>query len=246
MDKILLLGLSFVVLSATSVSAANQKFETDVFKTAKGDLAITFVGHASLMMSFGGKIIHIDPTMQMADYANLPKADLILITHEHGDHFDPKAIEQISTAKTQIIATETVATKLKGCQIMKNGDTKTIQGFEIKAVPAYNVVNVRSPGFPFHMKGIGNGYVLTFGDKHVYIAGDTENIPEMSNLKNIEVAFLPMNLPYTMTPEMVAQAAKSFQPKILYPYHYGNTDTAKIIELLKDDKNIEVRIRKLK
>jgi L-ascorbate metabolism protein UlaG (beta-lactamase superfamily) len=246
MDKILLLGLSFVFLTATTASAANQKFETDIIKSAKGDLSIMFIGHASLMMSYGGKIIHIDPTMQMADYANLPKADLILITHEHPDHFDPIAIEKISTAKTQIITTETIALKLKGCQIMKNGDTKNILGLEIKAVPAYNIVNMRSPGVPFHMKGIGNGYVITFGDKLVYVAGDTENIPEMNNLKNIEVAFLPMNLPYTMTPEMVAQAAKSFQPKILYPYHYGNTDTAKIVELLKDDKNIEVRIRKLK
>jgi L-ascorbate metabolism protein UlaG (beta-lactamase superfamily) len=245
MDKILL-GLSFMFLFATTVSAADQKFETDVFKTAKSDLAITFIGHASLMMSFDGKIIHIDPTMQMADYANLPTADLILITHEHPDHFDPIAIEKITTAKTQIIATETIATKFKGCQIMKNGDTKTVQGFEIKAVPAYNIVNMRSPGVPFHMKGIGNGYVITFGDKLVYIAGDTENTPEMNNLQNIDIAFLPMNLPYTMTPEMVAQAAKSFHPKILYPYHYANTDTAKIVELLKDDKNIEVRIRKLK
>jgi L-ascorbate metabolism protein UlaG (beta-lactamase superfamily) len=246
MDKILLLGLSLVCVAATMSTAAEQKFETDVIKTSKGDLAITFIGHATLMMSFGGKNIYVDPTTQIADYLNLPKADLILITHEHSDHFDLKAIDQLKTVKTEIVATETVAAKLKGIAIMKNGEVKTIRGLEIKAVPAYNLVHMRSPGSPFHPKGIGNGYVVTFGDKLIYIAGDTENIPEMSSLKNIDIAFLPMNLPYTMTPEMVAAAARSFQPKVIYPYHYGNTDTGEIVELLKDDKNIEVRIRRMK
>lgn len=246
MDKILLLGLSLVCVAATMSTAAEQKFETDVIKTSKGDLAITFIGHATLMMSFGGKNIYVDPTTQIADYLNLPKADLILITHEHSDHFDLKAIDQLKTVKTEIVATETVAAKLKGIAIMKNGEVKTIRGLEIKAVPAYNLMHMRSPGSPFHPKGIGNGYVVTFGDKLIYIAGDTENIPEMSSLKNIDIAFLPMNLPYTMTPEMVAAAARSFQPKVIYPYHYGNTDTGEIVELLKDDKNIEVRIRRMK
>jgi L-ascorbate metabolism protein UlaG (beta-lactamase superfamily) len=246
MDKILLLGLSLICVAATMSTAAEQKFETDVIKTSKGDLAITFIGHATLMMSFGGKNIYVDPSTQIADYSNLPKAGLILITHEHSDHFDLKAIDQLKTIRTEIVSTETVAAKLKGIAIMKNGEVKTIRGLEIKAVPAYNIVHMRSPGSPFHPKGIGNGYVITFGDKLIYIAGDTENIPEMSSLKNIDIAFLPMNLPYTMTPEMVAAAARSFQPKVLYPYHYGNTDTGKIIELLKDDKNIEIRIRKMK
>lgn len=246
MYKILLLGLSLVCVAATMSTAAEQKFETDVIKTSKGDLAITFIGHATLMMSFGGKNIYVDPTTQIADYSNLPKADLIIITHEHSDHFDLKAIDQLKTVKTEIVATETVAAKLKGIAIMKNDEVKTIRGLEIKAVPAYNLVHMRSPGSPFHPKGIGNGYVVTFGDKLIYIAGDTENIPEMSSLKNIDIAFLPMNLPYTMTPEMVAAAARSFQPKVIYPYHYGNTDTGEIVELLKDDKNIEVRIRRMK
>lgn len=246
MYKILLLGLSLVCVAATMSTAAEQKFETDVIKTSKGDLAITFIGHATLMMSFGGKNIYVDPTTQIADYLNLPKADLILITHEHSDHFDLKAIDQLKTVKTEIVATETVAAKLKGIAIMKNDEVKTIRGLEIKAVPAYNLVHMRSPGSPFHPKGIGNGYVVTFGDKLIYIAGDTENIPEMSSLKNIDIAFLPMNLPYTMTPEMVAAAVRSFQPKVIYPYHYGNTDTGEIVELLKDDKNIEVRIRRMK
>jgi L-ascorbate metabolism protein UlaG (beta-lactamase superfamily) len=116
----------------------------------------------------------------------------------------------------------------------------------IEAVPAYNVVHVRSAGNPFHPKGEGNGYVLTLGDKRVYVAGDTEDIPEMKTLKKIEVAFLPMNLPYTMTPEMAADAARMFRPKILYPYHYGQTDPQLLVALLKPDKDIEVRIRNLR
>jgi L-ascorbate metabolism protein UlaG (beta-lactamase superfamily) len=225
--------------------AADNNFEIDKIKTAHGDLMITCIGHATLMISFAGKIIHIDPVTQMADYTKLPKADLILITHEHPDHFDLKAINIIKTGKTSIVTTETVAAQLPGSIVLKNGDEKTIAGLKIEAVPAYNLVHMRSPGIPYHAKGIGNGYIITFGDKRLYIAGDTENIPEMKILRNIEVAFLPMNLPYTMTPEMVADAATAFQPKILYPYHYGKTDASKLTDLLKNEKNIEVRVRKM-
>ena len=129
---------------------------------------------------------------------------------------------------------------------MKNGDTKTVGGLKIEAVPAYNIVHKRDTGQPFHPKDVGNGYIITFGDKKVYVAGDTENIPEMKAIKNIDVAFLPMNLPYTMTPEMVADAAKTIKPKVLYPYHFGETDTSKIIALLKDTPEIEIRIRNMK
>jgi L-ascorbate metabolism protein UlaG (beta-lactamase superfamily) len=128
---------------------------------------------------------------------------------------------------------------------MKNGDVQTIAGLTIEAVPAYNLVHMRSSGVPFHPKGVGNGYVITFGDKRVYVAGDTENVPEMKNLERIDIAFLPMNLPYTMTPEMVADAAKAFKPKILYPYHYGKTDTSQLVKLLRDYVEIEVRIRRM-
>ena len=129
---------------------------------------------------------------------------------------------------------------------MKNGDVKTIGGLKIEAVPAYNLVHKRPNGSPYHPKGSGNGYIITFGDKRVYVAGDTENVPEMKKLKNIDIAFLPMNLPYTMTPEMVADAAKAFKPRILYPYHFGETDTSKLVALLKDAKGIEVRIRQMR
>jgi L-ascorbate metabolism protein UlaG (beta-lactamase superfamily) len=128
---------------------------------------------------------------------------------------------------------------------MSNGDSETVHGIEIEAIPAYNIKHMRSGNTPFHPKGEGNGYILTVGDKRVYVAGDTENTPEMKALTNIDVAFLPMNLPYTMTPEMVADAAKAFKPKILYPYHFGNTDTSKLVSLLKDTPEIEVRIRNL-
>ena len=135
---------------------------------------------------------------------------------------------------------------LDGSIIMNNGDTETVQGITIEAVPAYNIKHMRSENSPFHPKGEGNGYVLTFGDKRVYVAGDTENTPEIKALKNIDVAFLPMNLPYTMTPEMVADAARAFEPKVLYPYHFENTDTSQLVELLKDTPDIDVRIRNLK
>jgi L-ascorbate metabolism protein UlaG (beta-lactamase superfamily) len=225
--------------------AAENNFTTDKIKTAQGDLAITFLGHASLMISFEGKIIHIDPVSQYADYSKLPKADLIFVTHEHSDHLDLKAIDAVKTGKTALVITETVAEQVEGGIILKNGDKKTVQGLKIEAAPAYNLVNMRSPGVPYHIKGVGNGYIITCGGKRIYIAGDTENIPEMKTLKNIDIAFLPMNLPYTMTPEMVADAAKSFRPRILYPYHFGNTDTQKLIDLLKNEKDIEVRIRKM-
>ena len=245
MAKILFLGMSLIFFPAAMAMAADHNFETDIIKTAQGDLVITCIDHGTLMMSFGGKIIHIDPVFQMADYTQLPKADLILVTHEHSDHFDLKAIEKIKTGKTTIVITENVATGVKDGIVLKNGEGKIISGVRIEAVPAYNLIHMRSPGVPYHAQGVGNGHIITFGDKRVYIAGDTENTPEMKSLRNIDIAFLPMNIPYTMTPEMVADAARAFRPKILYPYHFGQTNSQKLIDLLKDEKNIEVRIRKM-
>ncbi|MFH1626194.1 MAG: MBL fold metallo-hydrolase [Pseudomonadota bacterium] len=175
----------------------------------------------------------------------MAKADLILLTHEHPDHLDLTALEIVRRENTVLVLTEACAGRVKGGSVMHNADVKTVLGLKIEAVPAYNIVHMRSEGQPFHPKGAGNGYVITFGDKRVYVAGDTENTPEMKNLKGIDIAFLPMNLPYTMTPEMVADAAKAIKPKILYPYHYGKTDTSKIVDLLKDTKGIEVRLRKM-
>lgn len=230
-------------IETSGIAASN--FETDVIKTAKGDLQITFIGHASLMFSFGGKIIHVDPFSSLADYSKLPQADMILLTHEHRDHLDIKALDRLRTDKTKIILTEKCAQQVKGGIIMHNGDVKTVDGLKIEAVAAYNIVHMRSEGVPFHPKGNGNGYVITFGDKRIYVAGDTENIPEMKQLRDIDIAFLPMNLPYTMTPEMVADAAKAFKPRVLYPYHYGETDTSKLVELMKDTPQVEIRVRKM-
>lgn len=225
---------------------AQEAFEKDVIKTTSGDLEIFFIGHGTFMMKFGGTVIHVDPYGRLTDYSKLPKADLLLVTHEHQDHLDPGAIDRIRTKETTVLLTEQGMENLRGGMVMKNGDVRTVAGIRIEAVPAYNLVHKRQNGQPFHPPGRGNGYVLTFGDKRVYIAGDTENTPEMKALKNIDVAFLPMNLPYTMTPEMVADAARSFRPRVLYPYHYGETDVSRIVDLLKDEKDIEVRIRKMK
>lgn len=226
-------------------SIAGQAFEKDIIKTAKGNLEITFIGHGSLMFTFDDKVIHIDPFSRLTDYSKLPQADMILLTHEHFDHLDLKALEFIRTDKTILILNEKCAQQVKDGIVMHNGDVKTIEDLEIEAVPAYNLVHMRSEGAPFHPKGSGNGYVITFGDKRIYVAGDTENIPEMKKLKDIDIAFLPMNLPYTMTPEMVADAAKAFKPRILYPYHYGETDPSTLVELLKDTPEVKIRIRKM-
>ena len=220
-------------------------FEEDNIKTSAGDLKITFVGHATLMFTFGGKIIHVDPVSREADYSTMPKGDIILITHDHPDHLDPEAIAKVRKEGTAILLPEKCASAVAGGTVMKNGDVRTVDGLRIEAVPAYNIVHKRSSGEPFHPRGVGNGYIITFGDKRVYVAGDTENIPEMKELSNIDVAFLPMNLPYTMTPEMVADAARAFRPKILYPYHLGETDTSELTKLLAGEKGIEVRIRKM-
>ena len=238
--------LLFFIMTFTFSADAMEPFETDIIKTSDGDLKITFIGHGTLMFAFNQQIIHVDPFSKVADYAKLPKADVILITHEHFDHLDLKALEQIWTEKTKVVLTEACSKQVKNGIIMKNGDVQTVNGLKIESIPAYNLVHKRDNGQPFHPKGVGNGYIITFGDRRVYVAGDTENIPEMKSLLEIDCAFLPMNLPYTMTPEMVADAAKAFQPKILYPYHFGNTDTSKLLTLLKDQKEIEVRIRNMK
>ena len=241
MFKFILLIL--FVLCTANLAADQNQFKTDIITTTSGDLKITFIGHGTLLFTFSEKIIHVDPYGRLADYSTLPKADIILITHEHGDHFDLKVIKILRTEKTSLVLTKSCTKDISGGIVLKNGDVQTVQGLKIEVVPAYNIVHKRDNEEPFHPQGIGNGYIITFGDKRVYVAGDTENIPEMKELGEIDIAFLPMNLPYTMTPEMVADAARMIKPQILYPYHYGNTDTSKLVELLKDDKDIEVRIR---
>jgi L-ascorbate metabolism protein UlaG (beta-lactamase superfamily) len=245
MGRICLLLLFFIMVFTLS-AAAEEAYETDIIKTSAGDLKITLIGHGTLMLTFGNEIIHVDPFTKVTDYEKLPKADVILITHEHHDHLDLKALALVRTEKTKVVLTEACSKQVKKGIIMKNGEVQTVNGLKIEAIPAYNLVHKRDNGQPFHPKGVGNGYIITFGNKRVYVAGDTENIPEMKSLQEIDCAFLPMNLPYTMTPEMVANAAKAFRPKILYPYHFGDTDTSQLLRLLQDQKDIEVRIRNMK
>jgi len=232
-------------MGQNTVKNAPSQFESDVFPTESGDVRLTFIGHGSLMIQFGNKIIHVDPVMGEADYSEFPKADLILITHSHFDHLDGTAIDHVKNKNTRLIYSADCEDRYPGGKLMANRENFILDWMTVEAVPAYNLVHKRPDGNPFHPKGSGNGYVISFSDLRIYIAGDTENIPEMKVLENIDIAFLPMNLPYTMTPEMVADAAIAFRPKILYPYHYGTTDPQKLVELLSQDDDIEVRIRQL-
>jgi len=246
-DRALLLaGLLLFATVATAAVAADPALEKDTIPTSAGTLEVTFVGHGSLIFGFGGKVIHVDPFGKLADYTKLPKADLVLITHAHGDHLDATALAAIRKPDTRILVAKACAGKVDGATALQNGETQTLAGVTVEAVPAYNLVHTRPDGTPFHPKGEGNGYVVTFGGTRVYVAGDTENVPEMKAMKAIDVAFLPMNLPYTMTPEMVSDAVRAFGPRILYPYHFGETDTSRLVALLADVKGTEVRIRKMK
>ncbi|QAA76180.1 MAG: Metal-dependent hydrolase [Candidatus Bipolaricaulis sibiricus] len=224
---------------------SEQAFQTDVFSTAAGELRITFLGHGSLLFTYRGKRIYVDPFSRVANYATLPKADLILITHDHRDHLDPEALADVRTSATRVVCPEHCLERVPGGTPLRNGERRVVQGVAIEAIPAYNILHLRENGHPFHPRGDGNGYVIDFGDLRVLVAGDTENTPELRTLRGIDVAFLPMNLPYTMTPEMVAEVAAAIRPRILYPYHYGATVTSRLVELLKDHPEIEVRIRNL-
>ena len=175
-------------------------------------IVIHSVGHASLYFEYKNLIIHVDPYSAQADYNTLPDANLIFITHAHSDHYDPNAFNKIKTDSTAMICTQAVknlGTFSGTTSVLNNGDSAVFHGIPVKAVPAYNLTS------SWHAKGVGNGYVFTFGEKRIYVAGDTENIPEMGNLGKIDIAFLPMNLPYTMTPTAAAAAAKLINPDIL-------------------------------
>ncbi|PIZ68989.1 MAG: metal-dependent hydrolase [Candidatus Marinimicrobia bacterium CG_4_10_14_0_2_um_filter_48_9] len=228
------------------VACSPNRLEVDRINAGENELDITFLGHATLMFSYNDQVIHVDPVLRFTDFTQLPKADIILITHFHGDHLDSTAIARLTKQGTQIICPQDCADLLHTGTVLLNGDTVTVNDITIIAVPAYNVIHKRDTGEYYHPRGVGNGYVLTFGTQRVYIGGDTENIPEMANFGRIDIAFLPMNLPYTMTPEMVVEATKMIQPKILYPYHYGETDPKILVRLMNSAlPQVEVRIRQL-
>lgn len=237
-----LLGL--ILLTAITQSAGAQEAKRDTFRTKSGkELVITPVKHASMRMQYRGMEIEVDPVIAMAPntdfYRRLPKADIILITHEHGDHLDKEAVRQLEKSSTIIIANPNSAKILGKGIVMKNGDKRKLKKVTLDAVPAYNTSTDKQK---FHPKGRDNGYILSIDGLRIYIAGDTEDIPEMKDVKNIDVAFLPCNLPYTMTPEQVAKAAKMFMPKVLFPYHYGQTKIEQVCDLLQGS-GIDVRIR---
>lgn len=215
---------------------------TDTYITDNGELNVSLLGHASLVLTYKGKIIHVDPYSEIADYSVQPKADLILLTHEHFDHLDTAAINKIKKADTHFISSKVVKDILGHGEAINNGGKTVFDSIAIEAVPAYNIVNKNPEGEYYHPKGRGNGYVLTIGGKKVYIAGDTENIPEMDNLKDIYIAFLPKNLPYTMTDDMFVDAATRVKPVYLYPYHFSDFNDKNIEKALKDT-DIKILVR---
>jgi L-ascorbate metabolism protein UlaG (beta-lactamase superfamily) len=218
---------------------ASSETATQTFSTSGGPVKITPLFHASTRIEAGGKTIYLDP----AKPAKLsgPKADLVLITDIHPDHMDPASIAAVSQPGTEILAPPAVVATVKTAKPIANGETKTWQGWTIEAVPAYNLSRGPAPGKLFHDKGRGNGYVLAYGGMRFYFSGDTEGVPEMRALKNIDVAFVCMNLPYTMPPEEAADAVKAFHPKLVIPYHYRGSDLT-VFQKRLEGTGIEVRV----
>jgi L-ascorbate metabolism protein UlaG (beta-lactamase superfamily) len=223
----------YALCSAVALSAAEE------FTTSAGKVELTPIMHASLMLKAAGKIVYVDPAQ--GKYDGLPQADYIFITDIHGDHLAPPVLDKLKKSGTVIVAPKAVAEKVPGCMVMANGETKTVGDFKVEAVPMYNLKPAAN-GQTYHDKGRGNGYVITIGGKRFYFAGDTEGVPEMRALKSIDVAFIPMNLPFTMTPADAADAVKAFHPAIVYPYHYRGQDT-KIFASALEGTGIDVRMR---
>jgi L-ascorbate metabolism protein UlaG (beta-lactamase superfamily) len=227
-----------LILSLTAGAAFAAAPEE--FATSAGALRLTPIQHASLMIQAGGKVLYVDPAM--GSYDGLPAADYILISHIHGDHMAPAIVDKLRKPGTVILAPKTVAASVTGCTVISNGESKTLGPFLVEAVPAYNLKRGPSAGELYHPKGRDNGYLVTYGGKRFYFSADTEGIPEMRALKNIDVAFVCMNLPYTMTPEEAAEAVLAFHPAIVYPYHYRSTDLTAFVKPLASS-GIEVRLR---
>jgi len=226
------------ISAASALMAAPVPVQT--FTTSAGAVEITPIFHASVMIKAGGDTIYVDPAPP-ANISGLKPGGLILITDIHPDHLNLADITALSDDKTDIIGPAAVQTTVTTAKTIANGESTQWHKWKITAVPMYNLHNTMPNGTPFHPKGRGNGYVLSYGGKSFYFAGDTEGIPEMRELKNIDVAFIPMNLPYTMTPEAAADAVKAFKPKVVIPYHYRGQDVQKFADALKGT-GIEVRI----
>ena len=228
----------------TPPAGAADKLDGDHIATSAGDLIIHPINHATLVLGWKEKTIYVDPVGGGKRFDGLPKPDLILVTDIHGDHLNSETLEAIA-GEAAIIAPSAVAEKLpeklrKQTTVLANGETKPVAGVTVEAVPMYNLTAER---LKYHNKGRGNGYVIALGGKRVYLSGDTEDIPEMRALKNIDVAFVCMNLPYTMTEEQAASAVREFKPKIVYPYHYRGSDVEKFKKLVGEHSGVEVRLR---
>ncbi len=223
-----------LLVTATAFAAAPE-----TFSTSAGVLELTPIQHASILIKAGGKVMYVDPAQ--GSYDGLPQADYILITDIHGDHMVPALVEKLKKSDAVILAPAAVAEKVPGSTVIANGQTKTIGAFTVEAIPMYNLKPAAN-GTLYHPKGRGNGYILTYGGKRFYFSGDTEGIPEMRALRNIDVAFVCMNLPFTMTPEAAADAVKAFHPAIVYPYHYRGSDTQAFAKAL-EGTGIDVRLR---
>ena len=237
-----------IALACMTIFGCKAAQKVDEFTTKSGKkVTITCIKHASMEINFNGVEIQVDPVGMWlkpeTDYATFPKANIILITHEHKDHFDREAIHQIRTPATAIYVNQAVFGHFKNGLVMHNGEkVQYSDDISIEAVPAYNTTPGREQ---FHPKGRDNGYILTLDGLRIYIAGDTEDIPEMADLKDIDIAFLPCNQPYTMTIDQCVNAARIIKPKILFPYHFNDTPVLKIaMQLAKD--GIEVRVRDYK
>lgn len=228
-----------VAVALMTVLAGAQT--TDTVPAGGGNITVIPINHATVEFQHAGKVILVDPTAQ-GSYAGLAAPDLILITDLHGDHMDPATVDKLKKAATTVVVPQAVADKIPGI-VMKNGEKKTVAGVEIEAVPMYNLQRGPAAGQLFHDKGRGNGYILTLGGKRVYLSGDTECTPEMKALKNIDVAFVSMNLPYTMPASEAAACVNAFKPTIVYPYHYRGQNLQEFADALKGTAGVEVRIR---
>lgn len=227
-----------------------QEFEKDIIKSKKRngqDIHITFIKHGSLMFEYAGQVLYVDPVSEYCNFDTMPKADYILVTHDHYDHFDSKAIQTLKKPTTKIVANQLVVDVLnEGVGLENNQEVSLSQTVHVLAFPAYNTTKGRDK---FHPKKINNGYVITIDGTKIYVAGDTELIKEMKTLKDkIDIAFLPVNQPYTMTVEQAIKAVKQIRPKIFYPYHYGQTEEITPIDELVEglsQEPVEVRIRRM-
>lgn len=239
-----------LLANSTILHADTLNRQADVIKTSQGELKITPLYHGSVMLEFGGKVVHVDPWSR-GDFTDIPQADLIVVTHTHQDHLDLALVNKLKKPGTIIVGPPAVIDTLNcfpACgqaEIVGDSDKKTVMGIGFEGVPMYNLVQGSAPGMPFHHKGIGSGYILIIGDTRVYFSGDTECTTEMKALKNISVAFLAMNPPRTESAIEAAGCAKEFRPKIVYPYHYRGSKPEEFADALKDTPGVEVRIRKL-